>query len=147
MRDFIVKNIAILSLIFLTSCISNVQEHGIIIKAHDLDKLRVGHSRQFVVNRLLGPPSIIDERDGKTIWLYINYKKKKRPLRKPELDEYMIVELIFANSRLLDLQKYDLNSIKKVAFNPNVTVSKRKKYNIFREFLRNVGRFDGESDI
>jgi len=147
MAGSFIKNIAIFSVIFIVSCVNNVKEHGIIVKDADLDKLRLGGSKQFIVKKLLGPPSIEEKRDGNVIWFYINYKKNKKPLRKPELTHYMIVELIFDNSTLSEIQKYDLEDINKVAFNSHVTFSKKQKHNIFKELLRNIGRFDGASDI
>lgn len=141
------KHIIILLSLCLISCINNIKEHGIILKEEDLNKLRVGISKQFIVKKLLGPPSIETKRDGKIIWLYIHYKKNKKPLRKPELTTYLATELIFSKARLLAIHKYNLDDIKKIAFNPNITKPDRKKHNIFKELLGNIGRFDGSNDI
>ena len=144
---FFVKKIVILLVILQVACVSNIKEHGVIVKDDDLDKLRLGGSKKFIVTKLLGPPSIEDVRGDDVVWFYINYKKSKKPLRKPELIDYMIVELVFSNSMLSKIERYGLEDINKVAFDPNITASKRKKHNIFRELLRNIGRFDGTSDI
>ena len=40
---------------------------------------------------------------------------------------YSIVELVFENSLLLEIQKYDLQDLQEVAFDSNMTVSEKQK--------------------
>lgn len=139
--------VMIVILLLQTSCIDNISEHGLAVKKEDLEKLRIGGSRQFIVKKLLGPASIEEVRDTRDIWFYVSYSKNKMPLRKSKLINYHVVELEFIDSKLHNIQKYDMDDLREISFNSKTTKYTKSNRNIFKQLLNNIGRFDGESDI
>ena len=134
-------------LILLGSCTDNVFEHGIVVKQKDLNKIRINHTKKDVAIELLGAPSIQAKRYNNDVLLYINYKMNKRSLQKQQLIEYSILELVFKNNKLTELNKSDLTDFQHIKFNQDETSYKKRKQNVLKQLLRNIGRFDDTGDI
>lgn len=139
----------LISLLVITasSCTNNISQHGIIIKEENLKKVRVGKTKQNVTIALLGPPSLETNRYGNKILYYMNYQISKKPLQKPQMAEYGILELVFKNNRLIELNKSTLADFQKITINPDQTPYKQQKQSIFKQLLKNIGRFDDSGDI
>ena len=146
MRHIFVKNILILSLMFLSCCTNNVTQHGIVIAAENLEKIALSSEKSYV-RQALGPPSIISSRNDQEIWFYVNYQKNKQPLKKSQLIDYKIIEIALTDDKISNIAQYDLNNISNIKFNKNQTASQTKKQNIFRDILQNMGKFQGSSDL
>ena len=139
----------LISLLFIitSSCTNNISQHGIIVKEDHLKKIRIGTTKKNVTIALLGPPSLETDRYNQKILYYINYQISKKPLQKPQIAEYDILELIFKNDRLIALNKSTLADFQKITINLDQTPYKKQKQSIFKQLLRNIGRFDDSGDI
>ncbi len=142
-----VKYLSVFLLLSAASCAPNITEHGNKIADRDLAKLRINGTKQILVPEIIGPPTLVSQVEDQERWYYISYERKRYPLRYPTFSRHDIIELSFKEQRLVNLKKYDLDDLEQIAFVPNRRYTNTRSPNFWQQLLRNIGRFDGVSDI
>ncbi|MFZ8865005.1 MAG: outer membrane protein assembly factor BamE domain-containing protein [Rickettsiales bacterium] len=143
----IFKKSLIIAFLFIFSCADNITKHGIELKEKNLEKLTIGETKQLVVEALLGVPTIKTQKNEQDVWLYFDYQRNKRVLQKAYYNKYLAYELTFKDKKLVKLAKYNLQDMKMVDIEPHITRSVTKKESILKQFLKNIGRFEGNNDL
>ncbi len=143
----ILKKPLIIALLFVFSCADNITKHGVELKEENIKKLTIGKSKQIVVEGLIGTPTLKTTRNEQDIWLYFDYHRNKRSLQKAYYSKYLAYELTFQGENLVNIAKYTLEDMKELEIEPHITKSVTRKENIFKQLLRNIGRFQGNNDL
>ena len=115
------KNILILTLLFLASCSLNkvVQHHGV----HNLEKkqtkLKINYTNKNDIINLIGPPSTKSTFDN-DVFIYIERKTSSSKLiklgKKKLLKNNVLVLEIDNTGVLLSKKFYDINDMKQIKF-------------------------------
>ncbi len=92
-------------------------------------------------------PTLKTQKNKQDVWMYFDYQRNKRALQKTYYNKYLAYELTFKDKRLVKLAKYNLQDMKMVDIEPHITRSVTKKESILKQFLRNIGRFEGNNDL
>ena len=137
------KNILILTLLFLASCSLNkvVQHHGV----HNLEKkqtkLKINYTNKNDIINLIGPPSTKSTFDN-DVFIYIERKTSSSKLiklgKKKLLKNNVLVLEIDNTGVLLSKKFYDINDMKQIKFDQNTTLINYSKRSFVYNFLSSL---------
>lgn len=121
----------------LINCnLNNVEEiHGISNLKNKLKNININSSNQNDVINILGEPLLKDSYN-KNIWSYVEVRKKTNFYGSKILVLNDVVILKFNSNGVLDyLKTYDLNDIKKIDFNQDITQSNAVDHSFLKNLL------------
>lgn len=121
----------------LINCnLNNVEEiHGISNLKNKLKNININSSNQNDVINILGEPLLKDSYN-KSIWSYVEVRKKTNFYGSKTLVLNDVVILKFNSNGVLDyLKTYDLNDIKKIDFNQDITQSNAVDHSFLKNLL------------
>jgi outer membrane protein assembly factor BamE (lipoprotein component of BamABCDE complex) len=128
----------------LAGCAATVAQRGNVPDAEKLEQIKLGDSKDSVV-QLIGSPSTIGTFTDKR-WYYISRKTEKVAFFNPTTIDQQVVEVLFdEQDKVLEVKKLNLSDAQDVDLVDRKTPTAGKTITVFDQLLGNLGRFNKNS--
>lgn len=137
------KLLAIMLVIFVSSCTNNITKHGYIFDNDDLKMVRNGVTDKQTLLNIMGSPTIISDVDyGKEAWIYYSEEVEDFLFFKPEIVDRRIMLVEFDKEGYIsNLQNLsELDEIKNFKFASDYTAVDNHGSGFFKSLFSNVGQ-------
>ena len=137
------KKILILTFILLSSCSLNkvVQHHGVHNLEKKQSKLRINYTNKNDIIKIIGPPSTKSTFDN-DVYIYLERKTSSTRLtklgKKKLLTNNVLVLEIDKTGILLSKKFYDMNDMKNIKFDENITGINYSQRSFIYNFLSSL---------
>ncbi len=129
----------------LSACAPQIDVHGYVPVAADVDAITPGKDTQNSVLALLGTPTTTGAQ-GSDTWYYISSRVERVAFLAPKEVDRQIVAVVFAgNGRVSAVEHFSLEDGRIIDLNRNVTITDGRRLTFFEQLLGNLGSFSAES--
>jgi outer membrane protein assembly factor BamE (lipoprotein component of BamABCDE complex) len=133
MRKFI-----IISLLFLFSCVNNLETIGYKIDDIEIKKLQKGRYSKEDIIAAIGSPTINSDLSPNS-WFYIFYIRNRVGFHYPEIDDIQILQLDFnKNNQLASLKEFTKDDLNRIQAEKSFTETKGTTLNPLYHILQNI---------
>lgn len=140
----IVRQTALIGLLFLAACSPTFDNHGYIPSPDVLDQIEIGKDDKLRVAELIGRPSstgVLND-DG---WFYIQTRIRNFAYNQPEVVERNILAVTFdRNERVQNVETLTLADGQVVNLNRRVTELPVRGPNFWQQLLSSIGNFSAD---
>ena len=113
---------------------------GNLPSATEIAKISIGSDREQVLE-IFGPPLSTVAYDENT-WLYMKRHTQSYAFFKPEITEYQLLALRFADGKVTHIEKRTVNDLREIPTIEDKTASAAPEPSWLDEVLGNIGRFN-----
>ena len=129
----------LLILLFLTSCLSQIENSGYSFELTDY-KIKKSISRKEEILKNMGSPTLISYINDEVLWIYYEEKIKKLLFFKPEILERKIIVVTFDKDNIAkEVTNYSLKDENEIKFSDKKTVITEIKKGFLSELFGNIG--------
>jgi outer membrane protein assembly factor BamE (lipoprotein component of BamABCDE complex) len=140
----ILKILTVIIALSTTACVEQKEYRGYSFKQENVDKIKIGTSKDQV-RTLLGTPSTTSIAGGEK-WYYVGNEFIRESFFDPKLDKQNILVISFAGSSVSKIDKIDETSSSRVEVADELTPNEGNKMNAFQQFFGNLGKFNAAKD-
>lgn len=137
-----IRKILFISMLFLTSACSSdlfLMHNGNMPAQEKIDEIRLGQSKQDVMN-ILGAPSLTTGLSDDH-WIYMASTTKKVAFFRPEELERKVLAISFDNNKISKIEKLNLADGNKLPIDTDTTQTTEQEQGFFRKYFGGVGTY------
>jgi len=135
----------LLIIIFLslnTSCTGRISNHGTLNIDKIINSVVERKLEKAEIEALLGPPSTTSAFEFNK-WYYIKTTLIHKALKKPEIKEHIVYEIIFnKENQAIKINKYNKDDINEISYNKEFTETKGNKKSLLQLIVKDLLKAD-----
>ena len=136
--------VLVLGIVFLSSglsaCVETRENQGYVLENHHLDRVQEGMSKEQVLG-VLGSPTLTSNY-GQEKWVYLGQRTTRVAFSRPDVIDQEVLELVFENDVVSDLQRRGLEDARDIAVSKEITPTEGNEITVLEQLLGNLGRFN-----
>jgi len=123
---------------FNTSCSGRISNHGTLNIDKIIDTVVERKLEKAEIQALLGPPSTTSAFEFNK-WYYIKTTLVHKALKKPEIKDHVVYEIIFNKENLaIKINKYYKDDINKISYNEDFTETKGNEQTLLQKIFKDM---------
>ncbi len=131
---------SLLILIFLTSCLSRVENKGYSFDLTDY-KVKKGLSSKSEISKNMGSPTLINYIDNEIFWIYLEEEVRKLLFFKPKVIKRKILVMTFDKDNIVkEFSNYNLEDENHIKFSKNKTKVREIEKSFASDLFGNIGQ-------
>ena len=137
----ILKVTILLLLIFLASCINDIEKKGYSFELSDYKLVKDGISNKQSVINFMGSPTFISNFEGEELWVYFSEDIRRILFFKPKILDRKIMVISFDKTDIVDrISNYSLNDEENIRFTADYTEVKSHQKGFWLRIFKNIGQ-------
>ena len=129
-------------LLFMTACMPKKQTHGYMPTPSQVSLLKPGVSTKSEIVQMIGTPAFINDFSDNR-WNYVAFRTEQIGFEKPDIVEYDVLQLVFAENQILQsLKRGNRDTLVALQYDEESTPASGREMGLMEQFLGNLGKFN-----